>query len=160
MFSYSLLVNWMEVIRFFSMQIVLVDRLERISMLTEHFSQSRRDAKTLVTKSGISHHYLSTKLQIFHFLWYIYYLSQIVLRNRPQGVENKPSRPLRQFKPHAERLVVKWVTISESRLLIVFCFFGAGSASLTVAGSLWLWGRFSFIDGGGLSMALGQVQLH
>jgi hypothetical protein len=46
----------------------------------------------------------------------------MLLRNRPQGVEYKPSRPLRQFKPHAERLVVKWVTISESRLLIVFDF--------------------------------------
>jgi hypothetical protein len=43
-------------------------------------------------------------------------------RNRPQDIENKPSRPLRQFKLYAARVVVKWVTISEFRVLIVFAF--------------------------------------
>ena len=38
-------------------------------------------------------------------------------------MEQRPSRPLRQLKPQAEQLVVKWVTISESCLLIVFDFF-------------------------------------
>jgi hypothetical protein len=50
-------------------------------------------------------------------------MADIIFRNRPQTVERRPSRPLRQLKPQVDQLVVKWVTISESWLLIVFAFF-------------------------------------
>jgi hypothetical protein len=49
-------------------------------------------------------------------------LNTTLFRNRPQTAEYRPSRPLRQLKPQVDQLVVKWVTISESWLLIVFAF--------------------------------------
>jgi hypothetical protein len=47
--------------------------------------------------------------------------------------ENKPSRPLRQFKLYTARVVVKWVTISEFRVLIVFDFYSRAATTRTEA---------------------------
>ena len=54
------------------------------------------------------------------FVWYIYYQIPNIPCIRSQDMENSVPRSLNELKPCAGRLVVEWVTISESLLLNVF----------------------------------------